>query len=154
MRCPRVHFLKKMISDCVSRRSIIDKTSGKKYFIEVLVESIEDNGKTNKLFKITCTDGRSVWQSNKSTTLALNMCDISSTLLVYLKDLIELKPEGIDESIQLSAISLTFFGKIAGESELKEEDLLVEFVESKSENLNINWKLKSDFGITVSYSYV
>lgn len=71
-------------------------------------------------------------------------------------DLIALKPEGIEESVQSSAISLALFGKGTSllESELKEEDLVVEFSETSSGNLNFVWKLKQSFGITVKQRIV
>lgn len=71
--------------------------------------------------------------------------------IVYWNDLINLKPEGIDESIQSSAISFAFYGSLTTENqnELKADDLVVEIGETSSGNLNISWKLKQILGITV-----
>lgn len=61
-----------------------------------------------------------------------------------------MKPEGIEDSIQSSAISLAFLG-IPGVGDLKEEDLILEIVEMGSTgNLNLCWKLKQMLGITVT----
>ena len=59
-----------------------------------------------------------------------------------------MKPEGIEDSIQSSAISVALLGLPT--SDLKEEDLIVEIVEMGSTgNLNVNWKLRQIMGITV-----
>ena len=59
-----------------------------------------------------------------------------------------MKPEGIEDSLQSSAISLALLG--IPTTELKEEDLIVEITEMGSTgNLNISWKLKQMLGITV-----
>lgn len=74
--------------------------------------------------------------------------------------MINLKPDGIEESIQSASISLALFGEFginnsgnSGNSndilELKEDDLVVEVQETGSGNLNISWKLKQVLGITV-----
>ena len=72
-------------------------------------------------------------------------------ILVSWNDLILLKPDGIEESIQSASISLALFGsKPVDQSELKEDDLMVDFTETSSGNLNITWKLKQILGITVT----
>lgn len=59
-----------------------------------------------------------------------------------------MKPEGIEDSIQSSAISLALLG--IPSDNLKETDLVLEITEMGStENLNITWKLKQILGITV-----
>jgi len=59
-----------------------------------------------------------------------------------------MKPEGIEDSIQSSAISLAILGLPV--TDLKDEDLIVEIVEmGPNGNLNISWKLKQMLGITV-----
>lgn len=67
-------------------------------------------------------------------------------------DLISLKPEGIDESIQSASITIALFGKRSEneQAELKEDDLVVEMSETAGGHLNISWKLKQILGITVS----
>ena len=72
-----------------------------------------------------------------------------------LDDLIGLRPEGIDESIQTASISIAIFGKKPAneQSELKEDDLVVEMKETANGNLNISWKLKQILGITVNPTF-
>lgn len=67
-------------------------------------------------------------------------------------ELIKSKTEGIEDSINASAISLGLLGSDQG-SELKKEDLVVDFVESNGGDLNISWKLKQSFGITVARTF-
>lgn len=61
-----------------------------------------------------------------------------------------MKPDGIEASVQSSAISLALLGIPVATDDLKEEDLVVEIVETGSTgNLNLCWKLKQMLGITV-----
>lgn len=77
------------------------------------------------------------------------------SLLVSWNDLVLLKPDGIEESIQSASILLALFGsKPADNSELKEEDLVVELNETSNGNLSISWKLKQILGITVKRATV
>jgi hypothetical protein len=65
--------------------------------------------------------------------------------------LVSLKPDGVEETIQSASISLALFGTTdQSESELKEDDLVVEVNETGSGNLNICWKIKQILGITVT----
>lgn len=132
-------------------RSIADQLSGRRYFIEVQVEC-SDRDTKNKTMRILCSDGKCAWQSSKSKRELFGHTITQHITLVFWNDLISLKPEGIDESIQSCAVSFALFGKITG-SELKESDLAVEFVETGSGNLNITWKLKQMLGITVWCTY-
>lgn len=70
---------------------------------------------------------------------------------MHWNDLIKLKPDGIEDSIQSSAIKLALYGNGSDyySNELKEEDLVVEFKETVGGNLNFGWKLKQSYGITV-----
>lgn len=91
------------------------------------------------------------------------MLTIINMHIVSWNDLIKIKPDGIEESIQSASISLALFGEFninnfgnsenSGNSddipELKEDDLIVEVQETGSGNLNISWKLKQILGITV-----
>lgn len=72
--------------------------------------------------------------------------------VVMWNDLIQMKPEGIEDSIQSSAISIALLGASSSTTdELKEEDLVVEIGEMGSTgNLNVSWKLKQMLGITVN----
>jgi hypothetical protein len=63
--------------------------------------------------------------------------------------LVSLKPDGVEETIQSASISLALFGT-TDQSELKEDDLVVEVNETGSGNLNICWKIKQILGITVT----
>ena len=86
---------------------------------------------------------------------ALNIISLTiistACVLVSWNDLINLKPEGIEDSVQSDSISLALFGFIdSPKSELKEDDLVIEIIETSSGNLNITWRLKQILGITVS----
>ena len=106
-------------------------------------------GKEDEIIKIIITDGRIVWESTKCKSLIYVHTSLTLSL-VYWNDLIKLKPDGIEESIQSSAISMAIFGTTNSNDELKGEDLVVEVVETGSGgNLTFSWKLKQSYGITV-----
>lgn len=137
---------------------IINQSEGKRYFFNIEKIGFEnssnsDNNGADKSLKIIATDGRNVWESFKSKGIKCIFVYILILIVpvVIWNDLIQMKPEGIEDSIQYSAISLALLGTLSTSDELKEEDLVVEIGEMGSTgNLNVSWKLKQMLGITVN----
>ena len=69
-------------------------------------------------------------------------------------DLIKLKPDGIEDSLQNSLTRCALYGdsreKFLGDEMVsKDDEILLEVKENSTENLNVSWKLKQSLGITV-----